>query len=217
MPGTSKETRNMKNHISGIYLIRDLINNKVYVGQSKSCTTRWRNHLYGLKNKRHLNGYLQSVFNDHGVDCFQYEILEICEEELRGERERYWIEHYKSNDLNYGYNLQYGGRLNRNHSEETKEKQRQAKLGIVFSDEHKRKIGLASRGNTAMLGKHHSEETKLKMSLACLGKKRSEETKQKMREANLGKKLSDEHRRKLSESHKGQKAWNKGNAKTKNK
>lgn len=58
-------------------------------------------------------------------------------------------------------------------------------------------------------GKHHSEETKRKISEAEIGKKLSEETKRKMSEANkgkqfmLGKHFSEEHRKKLSEAHKG--------------
>ena len=44
-----------------------------------------------------------------------------------------------------------------------------------------------STGNQYNLGKHHSDETKQKMSDANLGKHRSDETKQKMSKAKLGK------------------------------
>ena len=52
-------------------------------------------------------------------------------------------------------------------------------------------------------GKHHSEETKRKMSDAK--KNMSEETKRKMSESAKGKRFSDEHKQKLSESAKGKK------------
>ena len=44
----------------------------------------------------------------------------------------------------------------------------------------------AHRGNTNMLGKHLSAETRRKMSEAKLGKQKSEEHKQKLREIRLG-------------------------------
>ena len=55
-------------------------------------------------------------------------------------------------------------------------------------------------------GKHHSEETKKKLSEATrghknhLGKKHSEETKRKISETKKGRNFSEEHRRKISES-----------------
>ena len=52
-------------------------------------------------------------------------------------------------------------------------------------------------------GKHHSEETKNKMSEAKKGKHPSEETKNKMSEAKKGKKHSEESKRKMSKAHKG--------------
>jgi NUMOD3 motif len=58
--------------------------------------------------------------------------------------------------------------------------------GWVPSEETKRKLSEAHKGNTYCLGKTHSDETKRKLS-----------------EIHKGKTLSKEHRRKLSEAHKG--------------
>ena len=60
------------------------------------------------------------------------------------------------------------GMLGKNHSEETKEKIRQAKKGQKHSEETKRKI---SENNVGMLGKTHSEESKEKMRMAKYIKK----------------------------------------------
>lgn len=50
-----------------------------------------------------------------------------------------------------------------------------------FTDEHRRKIAEAHRGQSSgMKGKTHSEETRSKMAKAHTGKKHSDETKAKM-------------------------------------
>lgn len=55
----------------------------------------------------------------------------------------------------------------------------------------------------AMLGKKHTAESRLKMSLKLKGLKRTEETKMKNSLANIGKKLSEETKRKISLAGKG--------------
>lgn len=74
-----------------------------------------------------------------------------------------------------------------------------------FSEEWKRKIGIANTG------KKRSEEYKLKSSLTRLGKaragtpknwKHTEETKRRLSKAHKGKVLSEEHKRRISEIHK---------------
>jgi hypothetical protein len=80
-------------------------------------------------------------------------------------------------------------------------------LGKTHSEESKKKMSESQKGNTKMLGKTHSEETKRKMSASSkgntnfLGKTHSEETKRKMSE--IKKNPSEETRRKLSEAQKG--------------
>jgi len=52
-------------------------------------------------------------------------------------------------------------------------------------------------------GKHHSEETKRKLSEVHKGKKLSAETRRKISEAGKGRKFSEEHKRRISGSRKG--------------
>lgn len=181
----------IKNHISGVYIIKNLVNNKVYIGQSKSCTIRWRSHKSELKGGYHGNSYLQASYNKYGLDSFEYSILESCSSDIIDERERYWIKRYNSTNRDFGYNRESGGNVNKVMSEESKRKMRKAAKSENHFPPPSRK------------GSKWSEEHKKRMSEIMKGKpqkKRSEETKQKVREARLGTTLSKETKQKVSKS-----------------
>ncbi len=95
-------------------------------------------------------------------------------------------------------------KLNFSHTKETKNKMQ----GRVHSEETRNKISIGNKG------KHCSEETKKKMSIAK--QNMSEETKKKISEGRKGIKFSDEHRKNLSKSLKGLKR-NPHSEETKNK
>lgn len=77
--------------------------------------------------------------------------------------------------------------------------------GKHHSEESRRKLSEAHKGNKSCLGKHkhHSEETRRKISEAKKGRHHSEESRRKMSEAKKGKHHSEETRRKQSEALKG--------------
>jgi hypothetical protein len=95
--------------------------------------------------------------------------------------------------------------------------------GLIHSEETKRKIGEANKGeNNHNYGKSLSEETKRKMSEVKkgennhnYGKSHSEETKRKISEVKKGKPPSEETKIKISEANKGKKWWNDGKGNTK--
>lgn len=79
------------------------------------------------------------------------------------------------------------------------------------SEETKRKMSeLSKNENNPFYGKKHTEETRLKMSKARKGRKHSEETKRKIADGNKNKIVSEETKRKLSELNKGEKSKNYG-------
>jgi len=95
-----------KQNISGIYVIINKLNDKKYVGSSKSAYYRWSEaHLPTLRKGNHHNRHLQSAWNKYGEDQFEFQVLEECVEEQLLEREGYWIEHHRSWEREYGYNL----------------------------------------------------------------------------------------------------------------
>lgn len=95
----------------GIYKIENLINHKVYIGQSISIASRLKQHKSDLKNNRHANSHLQSSWNKYGEENFIFEIIDLCTKEQLNEKEIYWIEYYggKNNQLNF--NQKDGGKF----------------------------------------------------------------------------------------------------------
>lgn len=90
------------------------------------------------------------------------------------------------------------------HTEETRKKMSYTHTGSTHSLDTKKKISDALTKcvgeSRPWYGRHHTEETKQKISEANVGKKRSEETKRRISNAKRGKSLSDSHKKKISES-----------------
>ena len=89
----------------GIYGIRNNSNSKIYIGSSVNIEKRWRRHKLELKNKTHSNKYLEKAYYKYGESVFDFILLEVCTKEILLDREMYYIEHYKSLEKEFGYNL----------------------------------------------------------------------------------------------------------------
>lgn len=89
----------------GIYQIRNLINNKVYIGSSTRLLEREGEHFLSLKNGNHHSNYLQNAFNKYGINSFVFEVIEKCEEEILFEREQFYMDKFISYDREGGYNM----------------------------------------------------------------------------------------------------------------
>ena len=110
----------------GIYCIRNLVNNKVYVGKSKNIYLRLKQHITQLNTKnKNENPYLIKSWHKHGKNNFEYFVLEYfdnLDENFLKQRELYWIDTYKSINRQFGYNLRRDSSTNMIVHEETKEK-----------------------------------------------------------------------------------------------
>ena len=99
---------------SGIYLIKNILDDKVYIGSSINLKSREYKHFWMLRKGIHDNNYLQSSYNKFGEENFKFEILENCEQGLLVEKENHYIEKYKSIQSEFGYNLAKVTDLRRN-------------------------------------------------------------------------------------------------------
>ncbi len=85
--------------MNGIYMIRNIVNGKVYIGSTKrSFRSRWIDHKNLLSKSRHENKYLQKDWKEFGADAFVFEILE--EGFTNFERETHFILMHAENCYN---------------------------------------------------------------------------------------------------------------------
>lgn len=91
-----------------IYIIKNIINNKVYIGKTVfSIERRFKEHIRDSKKKRTEHRPLYNAMNKYGVEKFFIELLEECPSDIANEREIYWITQY--NSYKSGYNATLGG------------------------------------------------------------------------------------------------------------
>ncbi len=163
-------------------------NNKIYIGMtSNDINIRWNNG-HGYKNQPLIYRAIQK----YGWGNIKHEIIkqDIPEYDI-DELERFYIKLYKSNKPKYGYNIEDGGNKYKHLSIETRKKISNCQKGrippnkgISMSNEQKIKIsnshkGLLSGNKHPMYGKHHKEESLLKMSKSSKGIKCKDYVKKK--------------------------------------
>jgi len=186
---------------SGIYQIRNLVNDHSYVGQSANLKRRETRHFSELRNDKHDNIYLQRAFNKYGEENFKFEILLYCEIDQLTYYEQNFV-----NILNPEYNICrecVDSNKGTTWTDESKQKlsnsikgEKNCNYGKKMSDEQRAKISLAKSGeNNHNFGKHFSEDHRRKISEALLGENHPM----------YGKHLSDEQKKKQSDATKGEK------------
>lgn len=141
-------------------------NNKIYIGITKTKPE----HRWGKKKYEH-NMYMKNAINKYGWENVEHIILyKNLNKEQAEQKEIELIAKYKSNQREFGYNIQNGGNVHCV-SDETKRKisnsikgEKHYMYGKHQSEETKRKISESKKGNKNMLGHHHSKETRKKIS-----------------------------------------------------
>lgn len=95
--------------VCGIYKITNLQTNQCYIGQSVNIAERWKQHIKcGLGIEASATNKLYSAMQKDGVWNFSFELMEECPRELLNEKEKFWIEMFRSDKL--GYNTTGGNR-----------------------------------------------------------------------------------------------------------
>lgn len=171
---------------------------KKYIGQSVNLKKRKSNFL-NFKRGYTSTGYnkINNARKKYNKESdWKYDILEYCLEDRLDEREIFWISYF--NTVEEGYNSEYGGGTNKIISDDTRRKLSEKKKDVYVgennpfygrhhSEETRKRISESHKGKeTWMKGKHHSEESRKKISIAKSNP--SEETRRKISESNKGRK-----------------------------
>lgn len=198
---------------SGIYCIRNIENNKRYIGRTVNLSKRKSEHFWMLNSNRHFNKYLQNAYNLH-PNYFVFEIIEECENELCNEKEIFYISKYQTMDAEFGYNLCEGGKTTTGYkfTEETKRKLSEQRKGIKPTQEtiEKRKATLKKHMEddpefAERLKEQHRKNLLGKPSWNK-GRKCPDWMKKYLSEKMKGRYVSEEHKNKLRELYSGEKS-----------
>jgi group I intron endonuclease len=186
----TKFTPDIKMKVPVIYRIRNVVNQKFYVGSTGNKRERFRTHRNKLRSSKHHCAHLQAAWNKYGEDCFVFEVVEVVSsiDELQ-KAEDVWLSEWVGNENCYNHGLRSGAPWR------GVAKELHPNFGRVMSEDQKgvlRKARLAQPD--PRIGKKHTEETKQRISTAKManpskywqGKTRSDETKIKISEAQKG-------------------------------
>lgn len=95
--------------IGKIYIIKNDINDKVYIGKTLLPTIedRFKEHLKDAPRRNYEHRPLYRAINKYGSEHFYIELIEECDISILSDREIYWINYYGS--YSKGYNATPGG------------------------------------------------------------------------------------------------------------
>ena len=161
--------------IGYIYMFKNKLNNKCYIGKTFNIKRRYKEHISGRVKSNLYNAIVK-----YGIDNFEFTTLDIIEKdditELNNELNLLEIKRIAEyNSYNNGYNSTLGGEgtVGAELSDETKENIRIAKLG----DKNPCKSELVKIKISASLKEYYKHNPT---------KKHSDETKEKIRQSKLG-------------------------------
>lgn len=121
---------------SGVYLIRNTVNQKVYVGSAASIKTRWSRHIKQLSTGTHDNLKLQHAWDKYGAAAFEFEVVVHCPKYNLFQFEQATMDAFDAVDSGYNIARIAGSSMSgRKHTEATKRLMSEARKGKKQSPE----------------------------------------------------------------------------------
>lgn len=171
---------------SGVYIIKNIINGKFYIGSSKNIGYRFTAHLNLLNKQIHSNIHLQRSFNKHSIENFVINALIYCPENELLDWEQFFIDQLKPE-----FNISLSSlspMKGRKHSEATMEKlngREPWNRGIPRTEEEKKLMSIRRKEEwtkkTPEEKQAYSEAHSKNPSMYWLGKKLPPEALEKIR------------------------------------
>lgn len=170
---------------SGIYGIRNKLNQKIYVGSAVDVKKRWSTHLTVLKQGKHHSHRLQKAWDKFGQENFEWVILQKCRVENLIRYEQQWLEFYQSANSKHGYNILSiaGSPLGSKRTPEVKLKMSEIARRRNYDPEYNAMITARAKKqwqDPAFRKKTTSPEAREKAAAKLRGRPMAEETKQKL-------------------------------------
>jgi predicted GIY-YIG superfamily endonuclease len=128
----TKITNSTGRNKSGIYIIKNSINTRVYIGSAKDLYCRMIMHKTSLIKGTHYSSKMQRFVNKYGIETISFEIIEYTSKEYLLEKEQYWINHYQPE---FNSCRIAGSRLGIKCNDESKERMRIAQTGHRVTSE----------------------------------------------------------------------------------
>lgn len=206
-----------------IYIIRNVVNEKFYVGSTINQRERFRTHRSKLRRNAHHCAHLQAAWNKYGEDCFKFEVISVVASvELLQAAEDLWLAEHVGTSGCYNTGLRSGAPWRGTPKEQHPcfGRPKSPTEIAAISDGVRRRY--AEADYNPRIGKTHSPETREKISAkvqAAVAEGRggkfvpSEETRLRMSQALKGNQnarghiRTEEHRRKLAEAQIGNQHW----------
>lgn len=168
-------------HAPGVYQLRCIPTNLVYVGSSSNMYKRRLYHLRDLRTGTHKVARLQSDYNVYGLDAFEFTVLELTDIDIVFDREQYWLDQIRPFDPVIGYNVGHDARFGfrgLSHTEEARKRisETNKQIGHVITSEQRAKMVAGIR----------RPETLAKMSVAALGREISQAARDKISQSLTG-------------------------------
>lgn len=153
---------------SGIYLIRNTVNGRVYVGSAVCFASRWRLHRRTLRNGTHRNIKLARAYAKYGEQSFVYAPLLLCSPENLLLYEQRAMAAFDAVESGYNISPTAGSPRGCRWSPEARERVSVQRKGRTLSPEHRANLmGKPSPRKGAVL----SAETREKISAKLRGRK----------------------------------------------
>ena len=117
-----------------LYKITNMINNKVYIGQTNNPNIRWTHHKNNAKKGKPF--YIYNAIRKYGIDSFHFQPIAMCKTQKQANiLEIELIKQYGSHvSLGNGYNMDYGGggRSGFHFSEASKQQIRLSQWNVIL-------------------------------------------------------------------------------------
>lgn len=102
-------------HASGVYIIRNTTNSKVYVGSAVKLWRRYSSHISDLRTGNHANKHLLAHASKYGLGTLRMELLELCERDVLLDKEQHYIDNFCSYNSALGFNIMRNANYNGSH------------------------------------------------------------------------------------------------------